>query len=93
MNGGSESGADALARRFRMEPFLDYLAYERGLSARTLEAYGRDLRRFVAFVRDLGVTAPEYLVVPTGSWHTMDVIEPGRAVIITWGEGTQHRPR
>ncbi len=39
------------------------------------------------------VTAPEYLVVPTGTWHTMDVIEPGRAVVITWGEGTQHRPR
>ncbi len=39
------------------------------------------------------VTAPEYIVVPTGAWHTMDVIEKGRAVVITWGEGTQHRPR
>lgn len=39
------------------------------------------------------VTAPEYIVVPTGVWHTMDVVEPGRAVVITWGEGTEHRPR
>jgi tyrosine recombinase XerC len=28
--------------------FLDHLAYERGLSQRTIEAYGGDLRRFVA---------------------------------------------
>jgi mannose-6-phosphate isomerase-like protein (cupin superfamily) len=39
------------------------------------------------------VAAPDYLVVPAGTWHTMDAIDPGRAVIITWGEGTTHRPR
>lgn len=39
------------------------------------------------------VGAPCYLIVPTGAWHTMDVIEPGRAIVITWGEGTRHRPR
>ena len=39
------------------------------------------------------VRAPEYIVVPAGVWHTMDEVEPGRAVIVTWGEGTQHRPR
>jgi integrase/recombinase XerC len=39
-----------------MEPvlvaFLDHLAYERGLSPRTVEAYGGDLRRFAAFAAD-----------------------------------------
>ena len=39
------------------------------------------------------VTAPEFIVVPAGVWHTLDVIEPGRAVVITWGDGTAHRPR
>lgn len=39
------------------------------------------------------VTAPEYVLVPRGTWHTMDEVEPGRVVIITWGEGTTHRPR
>jgi integrase/recombinase XerD len=50
-----------VARRFRSEPFLDFLAYERGLSARTLDAYGRDLRRFVAFALERGVERPEDL--------------------------------
>jgi mannose-6-phosphate isomerase-like protein (cupin superfamily) len=39
------------------------------------------------------VTAPEYIVVPKGVWHTMDEVDAGRAVVITWGAGTQHRPR
>ena len=39
------------------------------------------------------VTAPEYIVVPKGTWHTMDEIEPGQAIVITWGEGTTHRQR
>ena len=39
------------------------------------------------------VAAPRYLLMPKGVWHTMDVVEPGRAVVITWGEGTEMRPR
>jgi mannose-6-phosphate isomerase-like protein (cupin superfamily) len=39
------------------------------------------------------VTAPEYIVVPAGHWHTLDEIVPGRALVITWGEGTRIRPR
>ena len=30
---------------FRMESFLDYLTFEKGLSERTLSAYARDLVR------------------------------------------------
>ena len=40
-------------------PFLDHLAGERGMSPRTVEAYGRDVRAFLATAIDLGVlTAP-----------------------------------
>ncbi len=45
-------------RRFHLELFLDHLAFERGLSERTLEAYTRDITRFLAFLTELGVDAP-----------------------------------
>jgi integrase/recombinase XerD len=37
--------------------FLDYLAVEAGLSNNTILAYGRDLREFLLFCRDSGITA------------------------------------
>jgi mannose-6-phosphate isomerase-like protein (cupin superfamily) len=37
--------------------------------------------------------APELVVVPAGVWHTVDVVESGTMLVITWGEGTDHRPR
>jgi integrase/recombinase XerD len=43
---------------FHLERFHDYLAFERGLSPRTLEAYGRDTDRFQAFLAVRGVMAP-----------------------------------
>jgi integrase/recombinase XerC len=43
---------------FRLEQFQDYLTYERGLSPRTVSAYGRDLGRWLAFVAGLGVRDP-----------------------------------
>ena len=30
---------------------------------------------------------------PPGAWHTADVHEPGHALFITPGEGTEHKPR
>ena len=45
-------------RAYRLEQFSDYLAFERGLSDRTLEAYGRDLARFVEFLEARGLAAP-----------------------------------
>jgi integrase/recombinase XerD len=38
------------------EAFLEHAAVERGLSPRTLEAYGRDLARFAAHLERAGVT-------------------------------------
>jgi integrase/recombinase XerD len=50
---------DRYLRAFRLEQFNDYLALEAGSSPRTLEAYGRDLRRFVEFSVLKGVASPQ----------------------------------
>lgn len=49
--------ADALAAA--IDAFLGHAALERGLSPRTLDAYGRDLARFAAGAEEAGVRAPE----------------------------------
>jgi integrase/recombinase XerD len=41
-----------------LDGFLAHAAVERGLSPRTLEAYGRDLARFAAHLERAGVTKP-----------------------------------
>ena len=33
------------------------------------------------------------IVMPKGEWHTADVLEPGKALFVTEGAGTQHRQR
>jgi mannose-6-phosphate isomerase-like protein (cupin superfamily) len=33
------------------------------------------------------------VLVPAGTWHTADVHEPGHVLVLTWGEGTENRPR
>lgn len=35
----------------------------------------------------------EYAINPAGTWHTANVAEPCRALFITAGQGTEHRPR
>jgi integrase/recombinase XerD len=42
-----------------LDQFLNYLVVEKGLSDNTLEAYGRDLARYVGFVADLGISRPD----------------------------------
>ena len=44
---------------FHFERFHDYLAFERGLSPRTLDAYGRDTERLRDFLASRGVHRPE----------------------------------
>jgi integrase/recombinase XerD len=43
---------------FGVQAFADHLALERGLSPRTIDAYGRDLDRLVTFLRVRGVERP-----------------------------------
>lgn len=52
-------GNEPVARAFREELFADYLAFERGLSARTLEAYGRDVARLIRYLSDRGIVRPQ----------------------------------
>ena len=44
---------------FSMEPFLDFLVFERGLADRTVRAYRRDLAKLVDFLVERGVGRPE----------------------------------
>jgi integrase/recombinase XerD len=39
--------------------FQNYLAHEKGVSKNTLEAYSRDLQRFMEFIEELGITSLE----------------------------------
>ena len=44
---------------FRLEQFADFLAFERGLSGRTVAAYVRDLRGLAEFLSDREIWGPE----------------------------------
>lgn len=45
-------------RAFHVEPYRDFLALERGLSPRTVQAYTSDVRRLVHFLRARGAGSP-----------------------------------
>ena len=47
-----------------LDLFMNYIAIERGLAKNTLEAYGRDLRRYLEFLAVQGVTTPEQVTSP-----------------------------
>lgn len=49
-----DSAERALERRFHIEPFLDFLALERGLRPRSCSAYRSDLMRFVSYLAEDG---------------------------------------
>lgn len=55
---GTAKLPDELSRAFHLEGFHDFLAVEKGASARTDEAYLRDLARFATFARLKGASAP-----------------------------------
>jgi mannose-6-phosphate isomerase-like protein (cupin superfamily) len=42
--------------------------------------------------RAVSLTAGQTCIVPRGTWHRAVVREPARAVHVTPGEGTDHRP-
>ena len=70
---------DAVARAFRLELFSDFVAFERGLSTRSVDAYGRDLRRFVAFCSDRGVLSPADVTGHVLRDYTYDLKDAGLA--------------
>jgi len=47
-----------------LDHFLNYLLVERGLSANTLDAYGRDLARYLDFLEKEGVVHPDGIAPP-----------------------------
>lgn len=47
-----------------LDLFMSYLAVERGLARNTLDAYGRDLNRYVTWLHGQGVTHPDAIATP-----------------------------
>lgn len=58
-----QPGFDALPE-FRLEPFADYLVFERDASDNTREAYVRDCLRFARYADSRGVRRPEAVDYP-----------------------------
>ncbi len=46
------------------QPYLDYLAVERGASPHTVAAYTRDLRRYITFLVANGVNSLDEVTLP-----------------------------
>ncbi|HVZ49805.1 MAG TPA: site-specific tyrosine recombinase XerD [Gemmatimonadaceae bacterium] len=55
------SAGDRAARAFLLERLADFLTLEHGASARTVEAYGRDLRRLAEWASGRGIVGPSGL--------------------------------
>ena len=64
---------------FHLEPFLDYLNFERGLAVRSVAAYRSDLERFLAYVVARGVSRPESLDPATLRDYTFHLKDAGLA--------------
>jgi len=71
----TETPSRATRAAFRVEHFVDYLDFERGLAERTIDAYVRDLERLLAFLEEEGVARPEDIdagVLRTYVFHLKD---------------------
>ncbi|HKK27802.1 MAG TPA: site-specific tyrosine recombinase, partial [Gemmatimonadota bacterium] len=66
-------------RAFRLEPFADFLRFERGLSDRTVEAYVRDVGQLAAFAGDRGTGRPEEVDYRLLRDFVVDLVERGLA--------------
>lgn len=58
---------------------MGYLAFERGSSSHTVEAYGRDLERYVKALEEKGVTEPDDVTRPLIEDHLEHLAEEGYA--------------
>lgn len=59
--------------------YLGYLAVERGSSRNTVESYGRDLRRYLGWLAEHGVTEPEGVTRGLVEAHVADLVDVGLA--------------
>jgi len=50
----TDRGAPTAPSDPAVQEFLDYVRYERGMSANTVAAYGRDLGRYAGFLGERG---------------------------------------
>jgi integrase/recombinase XerD len=69
----------APSREFQLEPFLDHLSFERGLAARSVDAYRRDVERFFAFAEARGVADPAGVEGTTLRDYTFHLKDAGLA--------------
>ncbi|MEN6620397.1 MAG: site-specific tyrosine recombinase XerD [Smithella sp.] len=60
-----------------LEKYFNYLLIERGAAENTLEAYGRDLRRFLLIVQKKGLTDVRHVVPETIIEYLVQVKEEG----------------
>lgn len=58
---------------------MGYLTFERGSSSHTVEAYGRDLERYVKALEEKGVTEPDDVTRPLIEEHLEHLAEEGYA--------------
>lgn len=61
------------------EEYLSYLAVERGSSRNTLDAYGRDLASYEAWLAERGVTQPDDVTLPLIEAYVAELSERGLA--------------
>jgi integrase/recombinase XerD len=71
--------ADAVSRAFRIEEFGDFLRFERGLAARTVDAYVRDVGRFAFLAAEAGVSGPTGATYELLRDYVASLAELGRA--------------
>lgn len=61
------------------EEYLAYLRVERGCSANTVSAYGRDLARYLAWLSERGVTEPDDVTPELVEAHVRALVDSGLA--------------
>ena len=66
-------------RAFELESFQDYLSFERGLSAPTLDGYLRDVVRLIEYTRKRGISAPSEMTYKLLRDHVSGLTEEGYA--------------
>ena len=66
-----------------LEKYLNYLLIERGVAENTLEAYGRDLRRFLCIVQEKGVTDLRQILPETVIEYLVRIKEEGLSATST----------